>query len=359
MSAVDALRRSLEVPRVDVLAHVGAQTHWYRQRNPRLVDDGAMARFLASAGQAIRTDPRLMDCDPDSIVQALCDVAGLDFELGDARGQAWLAAVDGQAQMRLGYRGVIDLAGRSGIVLDVHDVHEKDRFEFWWGIEDHLVHAPYMGGARGRTTAWWAIARWRDGSPPVTHVMTRTDVEAHRDLLAARGDLVGAWTSHFDAMARRTVLLRLTNYLPIRDRAPQLAAAIATDTSTPAPMETQHAPAHVTPEHEHPRRDPSVDGRDAAADRDDRGTDGEGDRARLPAEEAADPRRSDEPPLLGAVTKLEHLARFNRDELFALAEAYDVEVMRAYNGKTLTAKLATYLPDNLADWRVTPSGHPF
>ena len=61
VSAVDALRRSLEVPRVDVLAHVGAQTHWYRQRNPRLVDDGAMARFLASAGQAIRTDPRLMD----------------------------------------------------------------------------------------------------------------------------------------------------------------------------------------------------------------------------------------------------------------------------------------------------------
>ena len=59
------------------------------------------------------------------------------------------------------------------------------------------------------------------------------------------------------------------------------------------------------------------------------------------------------------MTKLEHLARFNRDELFELAAAHDVEVMRAYNGKTLTAKLATYLPDNLAEWQVTPSGKPF
>jgi recombination protein RecT len=47
----------------------------------------------------------------------------------------------------------------------------------------------------------------------------RAEVEKHRDQFAStknkQGEIYGTWVEHFDAMARKTVIRQLLNYLPV------------------------------------------------------------------------------------------------------------------------------------------------
>lgn len=202
---------------------VRAQEIEFRKAFPKSVDPG---RFVRLALTTLRTVPHLLECSEASIMAGFMQAAQLGVEIDQVRGQAfliprWSSKLNGyEATFQLGYRGIVDIAGRSGVKCSVRDVCEKDLFEFEDGLTPKLRHIPKLDGDRGQAVAFFAIARFSDGSDPEFLVMGRADIDKVRDQFGPRtknGKLIGPWAdpSSYPGMARKTVLLRLLNYLPL------------------------------------------------------------------------------------------------------------------------------------------------
>lgn len=183
-------------------------------------------RFIRAAFTAINVVPRLGECTQDSVLAGLMQAAQLGLEVSDVRGQCFLiprqdnrAGGVMKASFQLGYRGMIDLAARSGITVDAEELHANDQFDFSLGTNRFLHHRPTFDD-RGPVLAYYATATFADKRTPAFAVMSLLEVEEHRDKFASTRDsrskeIKGPWVDHFDAMARKTVIRALLNYLPV------------------------------------------------------------------------------------------------------------------------------------------------
>jgi recombination protein RecT len=171
----------------------------------------------------IRTNPQLARCSVPSLLAAmhLCVQYGMD---PDPRlGLVYLVPYGQEATVVVGYRGLMELARRSGKVrsVEAHVVYSGDEFEVRYGSDAMLRHVPALD-ERGEPRAVWALARL-DSGDVVFDVLTVGDVERARKSSRAKG---GPWDSHWDEMARKTAVRRLAKYLPL---SAELAGAIALD----------------------------------------------------------------------------------------------------------------------------------
>ena len=187
-------------------------------------------RFARIAMTLVRTNPKLAACDPMSFIGALMVSAQLGLEPSGAGGlgQAWLVPYGKEVQFQIGYKGIIELARRSGQLssIEAHEVCENDEFSYSYGLDDHLTHTPLLRGDRGRPFAYYAVAKFKDGGHAFV-VLSRDDVESHRKRSKAKDS--GPWVTDYDAMARKTCIRVLAPYLPL---SPELEKAISGDGRT-------------------------------------------------------------------------------------------------------------------------------
>lgn len=209
---------------------------------PKHVDAG---RFLRCALTAINVVPKLAQCTQESVLAGLMQAAQLGLEVADVRGQAYLVPRwDGKdrcmkATFQLGYRGMIDLAARGGITVTVDDICANDHYDYERGTNAFLRHKPTLDN-RGDIIAYYAVATFADGRPPAFVVLGRGEAEQHRDKFAStknkEGEIYGTWVEHFDAMARKTAVRKLLNYLPATVELRQAAAIEVTATEDIGPI---------------------------------------------------------------------------------------------------------------------------
>lgn len=169
-----------------------------------------------------RKTPALMSCAPESFFGAVLQCAALGLEPGSALGHCYLLPFGNgkdksgraNAQLIIGYRGMIDLARRSGqiISLSAYCAHEKDEFEYTLGLEPNIIHKPSPVADRGLVTHVYAVAKLKGGGVQF-EVMSRAEIEAVRKTSKAGSS--GPWSSHWDEMAKKTVIRRLFKYLPV------------------------------------------------------------------------------------------------------------------------------------------------
>lgn len=176
-------------------------------------------RFTRMVLSAISTNPKLGECTPQSFLGAMMTAAQLGVEPNTALGQAYMIPFRNHGQMecqfQLGYKGLIDLAYRSGEVsiIQAHAVHEKDEFTYELGMEPKLKHVPATG-ERGAVIAYYAMFRTKDGGYGFD-VMSQQDIAAHaRKYSKSFGS--GPWQTNFDEMAKKTVLKRVLKYAPLK-----------------------------------------------------------------------------------------------------------------------------------------------
>lgn len=188
-------------------------------------------RLLRVAMTSIQRTPKLLDCDTKSLMAALMQSAQLGLMPDGALGEAYLIPFKDQVQFIIGYRGLISLARRSGeiVSLAAHCVHENDLFEFEYGLDEKLRHIPTMK-ERGEMVAVYGVAKLKDGGHGI-EIMSRRDVDAIRDSSQGYKSAIQykkdhPWISHYDQMARKTVLRRLSKYLPV---SVEMLEAIAVD----------------------------------------------------------------------------------------------------------------------------------
>ena len=84
-----------------------------------------------------------------------------------------------ECQFQLGYKGLIDLAYRSGevSVIQAHTVYENDDFEYCFGLDPKLHHVPARKD-RGEPVLFFAMFRTKDGGYGF-EVMSVEDIRAH------------------------------------------------------------------------------------------------------------------------------------------------------------------------------------
>lgn len=196
---------------------------------PRHMTADRMARIAITE---FRKNPKLLECDPATLFGAVIQCAQLGLEPGGALGHAYLLPFNNRkrgtvdVQFIVGYRGMIDLARRSGqiISLEARVVHEADRFHVQLGLNADLQHEPAWDVAdRGQLKFVYAVAKLKDGGVQF-EVMSRKEIDRVRASSKSAND--GPWVSHYEEMAKKTVIRRLFKYLPVSI---ELANAVGLD----------------------------------------------------------------------------------------------------------------------------------
>jgi recombination protein RecT len=195
---------------------------------PNHLSPDRMARIVLTE---LRKNPKLQHCEPMSFMGAVLQCAQLGLEPGSALGHAYIlpfekrAKVDGQwltqsveAQLILGYRGMIDLARRSGQILSIEarEVYACDEFSCTLGMHSDLHHKPAWHNA-DRTQSEqvifvYAVAKLKDGGHQF-EVMSRAQIDAIRSRSKSADS--GPWVTDYVAMALKTVIRRLFKFLPV------------------------------------------------------------------------------------------------------------------------------------------------
>lgn len=176
-------------------------------------------RFTRITLSALSTNQKLAQTTPKSFLGAMMTAAQLGLEPNTPLGQAYLIPFKNkgvlECQFQLGYKGMIDLAYRSGQVevIQAHTVYENDEFEFEYGLHPNLKHVPAKTG-RGASAWFYGVFTTKDGGYGFD-VMSMEDVRAHAQRYS-KAYQNGPWQTNFEEMAKKTVLKRALKYAPLK-----------------------------------------------------------------------------------------------------------------------------------------------
>lgn len=208
-----------------------------KRRFEELLDNSAPA-FISSILTIVRSNSKLQECSPNSILSAAGIAAALKLPINPSLGFAHIVPYKGHATFQLGFRGYIQLAMRSGQyrTLNSGAVCEgqiKD-IDFVTGeiirgekISDAIVgYIAYMEMINGFKKALY---------------MTVEELQEHAQKYSQSyaydlryGKKSSVWSTNFDAMAKKTVLKKLlSNFgiISIDQRSADLATAFQADQS--------------------------------------------------------------------------------------------------------------------------------
>lgn len=176
-------------------------------------------RFTRMALTALSTNPKLGECTPQSFMGALMSAAQLGLEPNTPLGQAYLIPFRNkgvmEASFQLGYKGLIDLAHRSGEFREIYAViaYENDAFSYSFGLDRKLEHTP-ADTERGKPTHVYAVYKLVNGGFGF-EVMTMDEVRKHANRFS-KSVSNGPWVTDFEEMAKKTVLKKVLKYAPIK-----------------------------------------------------------------------------------------------------------------------------------------------
>lgn len=178
-------------------------------------------RFTRMAMTALTTNAKLRESTPESFIGACLLSAQLGLEPNTPLGQAYLIPYRNnrkgvmECQFQIGYKGLLDLAYRSGLFRNItaQVVYENDVFEYSYGLEPTLKHIPAKSN-RGNKEYVYAVYNLNNGGFAF-EVMSIDDIISFAKK-KSKSYSDGPWQTDFEAMAKKTVLKRLLKYAPLK-----------------------------------------------------------------------------------------------------------------------------------------------
>lgn len=181
---------------------------------PKHISGERMARVALTA---YNSNAKLKECEPMSILAAVLISSQLGLEINTPLGQAYLIPYGKQAQFQIGYKGLLDLAYRSGEyqVIYAMEVYENDEFDFEYGMDTFIKHKPARD-PQGEPIYYYAVYKTKNGGSNF-RVWSREKIQAHAKKYsqAVQKGWTSPWKTDFDAMAKKTVLKDLMKYAPM------------------------------------------------------------------------------------------------------------------------------------------------
>lgn len=196
--------------------------------NDVLGSEKIAAGFISSVISIANGSKQLRMADPMTVVGAAMVAATLQLPVVPTIGLAYIVPYKGQAQFQIGYKGLIELAERSGQFKNIINevVYEgqlvrKNKFTGEYVFDEDAQKSDKVIGYMARFDLINGFSK--------TIFWSKEEIEAHARKFsqAYRSGYDSPWKSDFDAMARKTVLKALfSKYAP---KSIQMQNAIAYD----------------------------------------------------------------------------------------------------------------------------------
>jgi len=185
-------------------------------------------RMLRACLTAVSQNPKLSYCTRESFLGAMMQLAALGLEPNTPLGHAYLIPYKDKCQLQLGYKGILELARRTGLYQNIYamEVYEFDEFAYEYGLDMTLKHKP-AEYSEGESVKYYALFKLHNGGVGFK-VWSRQKIEHHAKKYSKsffKKD--GPWQTSFDAMAKKTVLLDLLKTAPMSSEMGQAAYADA------------------------------------------------------------------------------------------------------------------------------------
>lgn len=174
-------------------------------------------KFLRVAVTALQQRPALLSADRNSLFASIVTAAQLGLLPDEQLGECYFVPFKGKVQLIAGYRGLIKLARQGDIGhVEAELIYSNDDVLYELGDESRFT-VKVNWQDRGNIVAAYAVAKFRDGGLCARVVMMKHEIDAIRaKSQAANGP---AWSDSYSEMARKTVLRRLSKFLPLTTEA--------------------------------------------------------------------------------------------------------------------------------------------
>ena len=204
---------------------------------PRHIGVDSMMRIALTE---VRLNADLQKCTVPSFMGALLKAAQSGLRPG-MFGEGWIIPRwNGklgslEAQFQPGYMGLAQLAYRSGEVADIlaeSPSTPPTTSSTSSASDPKIEHVPDMEAEHSgaEVVAFYAVVKLTNGGT-LMKVMRRAEVDDVRDRFAPKtkaGKIVGPWTTDYEAMGRKTVLIQALKLAPKESE--RLAAALQAET---------------------------------------------------------------------------------------------------------------------------------
>jgi recombination protein RecT len=186
-------------------------------------------RLMRSIMVSVERNPKLLEANRQSLLNASMSAACLALEVDGVTGQAFFVPFKGQAQLIIGYKGMNTLAARSGFTVQGEVVREGDEFDFELGDKGFVRHKPKLVGGDRPIIAAWATAS-ANNRPSIISVLSYDDILDIRKKSPGASRSDSPWNDAkigFPAMASKSAKRRLSRAMPLNaDPRFHLAAAM-------------------------------------------------------------------------------------------------------------------------------------
>lgn len=206
------------------------RTPQFKALLPKTIPTDKFARVVKLA---LQRQPELLECNPGSIIEA-CERAAQDGLMLDGREAALVVyntkdKKTGQWVKRAQYIpmwvGLLKRVRNSGELssIQAYVVYDEEirqnKFKYIAGDAERIEHEPIVVGDRGQPRLVYTIVRLKDGTSS-REVMTWEEILAiarrsPKNVNKDTGELTGIWKSDTVQMAKKTVIRRHCNKLPM------------------------------------------------------------------------------------------------------------------------------------------------
>jgi recombination protein RecT len=172
-----------------------------------------------------KQNPGILECDPQSLMQAVFTAASLGLEPNPQMGLIYILPFKNnkagitEAQVIVGYKGLIQLAKNSGNIGSIQSeaIYQNDEFNIDLMNPQQSYHRPFIDGERGEIKGFYAMARLKGEDEPIIEYMSKGQVDLIKANSVAFKNGYGKspWDLHYGEMGRKTVLKRLIKRLPL------------------------------------------------------------------------------------------------------------------------------------------------
>lgn len=180
--------------------------------------------YVTSLLSVINASPQLKNAEPISIMNAAMKAATLNLPIESSLGFAYVVPYGKQAQFQIGYKGLIQLALRSGQIKGLNSgVVYEDQFISYDPLFEEL-EIDFKQPSTGKIAGYFASMKLTNGFSKVVF-WTKEQVEQHRDRFSKTKNN-GPWKTDFDAMAQKTVMkAMISKFAPLNQEMQQAIVA--------------------------------------------------------------------------------------------------------------------------------------
>lgn len=183
-------------------------------------DQDKALKFMSTAVNAIEKNPKLLECTPESLMNAVLTCAEFKFMPSNVTGQAYIIPYENQAQFQLGYQGLVTLFYRSGVKSITADIVRKnDTYSKQQGLIHHQYDPFKTKEERGEAIGAYVIITTQQGGE-IHASMAKDDIIAHAKRFSQsfkKGRQDSPWFEKNDPelwMWKKTVLKQAAHLAP-------------------------------------------------------------------------------------------------------------------------------------------------